>query len=119
MATAMDARSAHVRRGPSPPRVQVMDLGDFDEACTRCEACIAVAREAGTPQPMNRAFHNPGQIQRAHYSALQNSCHSEYSDMVKMCHPEERRISSYSANGRGNTRLFAGAQSDTFTLSQH
>ena len=44
---------------------QAMDLGDFDAARARFEACIAIAREIGTPQLEIRALHNLAQVRRA------------------------------------------------------
>ncbi|MBW3634117.1 MAG: tetratricopeptide repeat protein, partial [Chloroflexi bacterium] len=49
--------------------VQAMELGDFDEARTRFEACIAVVREANAPHLLTRALHNLGQIQRVQHDS--------------------------------------------------
>ena len=48
---------------------QAMDVGDFDAARSRFEACIAIAREIGTPQLEIRALHNLAQIRRAQYDS--------------------------------------------------
>jgi predicted ATPase/DNA-binding CsgD family transcriptional regulator len=49
---------------------QAMDLGDFERARRWLKACMAVAREAGWPQPLIRALHNLAQIQRAELDSV-------------------------------------------------
>jgi predicted ATPase/DNA-binding CsgD family transcriptional regulator len=48
---------------------QDTDLGNFAQARARLNACIAIAREAGTPQPLIRALHGLGQIQRVEFDS--------------------------------------------------
>jgi non-specific serine/threonine protein kinase len=49
--------------------MQAMELGEFDEARARFEACIAVARAADTPQLVVRALLNLAHIQRVHHDS--------------------------------------------------
>jgi predicted ATPase/DNA-binding CsgD family transcriptional regulator len=44
--------------------VQAKEFGNFDEARSRYDACIAIAREAGMTQLMIRTLHNRAQILR-------------------------------------------------------